>query len=289
MSFHYNNTSQPLTLPTTITRTLSNASFYGSMSISQRFERLGSGQELDLFGKSVSRTNVTSQMKFVRKVYIILLIQSSLINIAVIALVHFLTRWLEHSKYLWWVVLFPATIFSIIILWQLWTQYYQISWTSRVVLLCIYCSLLVFIISDVVSVLFLEYGVIVVTMSNLGIATALIYTFQTKYRFQGTKPIFCCIATICLGSIGLREWYSLNPVQILVPIAVASIVCTYFVLELYYSMGVMTVDDYILAYVSFHVDLAYPINCLHHLCEISDNVDDFPEYFNPHQPFPVSQ
>lgn len=51
----------------------------------------------------------------------------------------------------------------------------------------------------------------------------------------------------------------------------------------------MTVDDYILAYVSFHVDLAYPINCLHHLCEISDNVDDFPEYFNPHQPFPVSQ
>lgn len=66
------------------------------MSISQRFERLGSGQELDLFGKSVSRTNVTSQMKFVRKVYIILLIQSSLINIAVIALVHFLTRWLEH-------------------------------------------------------------------------------------------------------------------------------------------------------------------------------------------------
>lgn len=73
----------------------------------------------------------------------------------------------------------------------------------------------------------------------------------------------------------------MDPVQILGPIAISSIVCTYFILDLYYAMGVMTIDDYILAFVSFHVDLAYPLNCLHHICEISDNVDDFPEYFNP--------
>jgi hypothetical protein len=52
------------------------------------------------------------------------------------------------SKYLWWVVLLPATIFSIIALWQLWTQYYQLSGTSRVVLLVIYSFLMAFILSD---------------------------------------------------------------------------------------------------------------------------------------------
>lgn len=73
----------------------------------------------------------------------------------------------------------------------------------------------------------------------------------------------------------------MNPVQILGPIAISSLLCTYFILELYYAMGVMTIDDYILAYISLYIDLAYPINCLHHLCEISENVDDFTEYFNP--------
>lgn len=75
--------------------------------------------------------------------------------------------------------------------------------------------------------------------------------------------------------------YALNPVQILGPVAISSLISMYFVLEMYYAMGFMTVDDCILAYISFHIDLAYPINCLHHVCEISDNVDDFTEYFNP--------
>lgn len=65
------------------------------------------------------------------------------------------------------------------------------------------------------------------------------------------------------------------------PIAISSIICSYFILELYYAMDAMTVDDYVLANISFHMDLAYPINCLHHLCELSDHVDNFPEYFNP--------
>lgn len=61
MSFYYNN-STPLSLPTT-TRTVSNhANFYASLTINQRFERLGSGHDLDLFGKSVSRTSIKSQM-----------------------------------------------------------------------------------------------------------------------------------------------------------------------------------------------------------------------------------
>lgn len=62
MSF-YQNSNNTLILPTVTTRSLSNnVSFYASLSIGERFERLGSGQELDLFGTSVSRTSVKSQM-----------------------------------------------------------------------------------------------------------------------------------------------------------------------------------------------------------------------------------
>jgi hypothetical protein len=59
MTFNYNSR---LSLPTAITRTTSNASFYGSLSIHERFERLASGQELDLLGISVSRSSVLLQM-----------------------------------------------------------------------------------------------------------------------------------------------------------------------------------------------------------------------------------
>ncbi|KAG2236438.1 hypothetical protein INT48_003228 [Thamnidium elegans] len=270
MSFYCNNS--PLTVPiTTTTRSVSHrASFYASISINERFERLGSGQEMDLFGTSVSRTSVKSQMSFVRKVYLITLLQLLFVATMMSVFIHFLPLWKE-QKYLWWVVLFPATIISIVTLWQLWTQYYQISRLVRIILLCIYSFFMAFILSDLIAVIFREYGQLVITMTCFGTVSIVLFTLQKKYRFRGPMPI----------SIGLRDVYQLNPVQILGPVAISSLISTYFVLELYYAMGFMTVDDYILAYISFHIDLAYPINCLHHVCEISENVDDFTEYFNP--------
>ncbi|GAA5797482.1 hypothetical protein HPULCUR_002869 [Helicostylum pulchrum] len=177
----------------------------------------------------------------------------------------------RYIRYLWWVVLFPATIISIVTLWQLWTQYYQISKVVRIVLLSIYSFFMAFILSDLIVVIFCEYGQLVITMTCFGTVSIVLFTFQKKYRFRGPMPI----------SMGLRDVYKLNPVQILGPVAISSLISMYFVLEMYYAMGFMTVDDYILAYISFHIDLAYPINCLHHVCEISENVDDFTEYFNP--------
>lgn len=62
MSYNYNSAREALPIPTEITRTVSNASFYNTLSIHQRFDRLGSGQDLDLFGTSVARSSVQSQM-----------------------------------------------------------------------------------------------------------------------------------------------------------------------------------------------------------------------------------
>lgn len=61
----------------------------------------------------------------------------------------------------------------------------------------------------------------------------------------------------------------------------AYIVCCYFILELYYIMGTVTVDDYILANISFYIDLLYPMRCLHNICELTDNVDVFPDILHP--------
>lgn len=91
----------------------------------------------------------------------------------------------------------------------------------------------------------------------------------------------CNVAVICISSIGLRAIYHLDPVEILIPIAISSCICTYLNLELYYAMKSMTLEDHILANVSFHVDIIYPINCIHHLCELSDTFDHIPEYFHP--------
>lgn len=41
----------------------------------------------------------------------------------------------------------------------------------------------------VVSKVFQEYGLLVFTMTCLGIVSIVMYTFQTKFKFQGTKPM----------------------------------------------------------------------------------------------------
>lgn len=87
--------------------------------------------------------------------------------------------------------------------------------------------------------------------------------------------------TISMSSPWLRRVFLLDPISILWPMLLAYIVCCYFILELYYIMGTVTVDDYILANISFYIDLLYPMRCLHNICELTDNVDVFPDILHP--------
>ncbi|KAI7905229.1 uncharacterized protein BX663DRAFT_502181 [Cokeromyces recurvatus] len=267
-----------------LVHTTPHTNFYESISIQhQLYERLGSAsqQEFDLLvGVSVSRCSIDSQMKFIRKVYLITLSQLSLISFMSILFMYFI-NYQGQSERTWWFLLSLATVFLIIAAWQLWTQYHQLTRLSRAITFAIYSFFIAFIFSNLVSRIFQEYSLIVLIMTCFGMLGVIFYTFQIKFKFQGTKPIVCSIAMICISSIGLREAYKLNPVQILGPITIASSICSYLILELYYAMKDLTVDDYILANLSFHMDLVYPINYLHHLCELSDYIDNFPEYFSP--------
>jgi hypothetical protein len=73
----------------------------------------------------------------------------------------------------------------------------------------------------------------------------------------------------------------MDPLEIVFPIAFASIICIYIILELYYIMRNVTSDDYLLANIYFFVDLVYPIRFIHHFCELTDNMDVFPDILYP--------
>lgn len=73
----------------------------------------------------------------------------------------------------------------------------------------------------------------------------------------------------------------MDPLEIVIPIAVASLVCIYVVVEIYFVMMDLYLEDYILANVYLFVDIAYPIRFIHHFCELTDNTNTFPEILYP--------
>lgn len=91
----------------------------------------------------------------------------------------------------------------------------------------------------------------------------------------------CSLGAICLSSLGLRYAYNMDPLEILFPITMSSMICTYIILELYFIMKNMTKDDYILANIYFFIDLFYPIRFIHHFCELTDNMNLFPDILYP--------
>lgn len=89
------------------------------------------------------------------------------------------------------------------------------------------------------------------------------------------------MGAICLSSLLLRWIYEMDPLEIVFPIAASGLVCAYIILELYFIMNSLLLEDYILANVYLFVDLAYPIRFIHHFCELTDNMNTFPDILYP--------
>jgi hypothetical protein len=89
------------------------------------------------------------------------------------------------------------------------------------------------------------------------------------------------LGAICLTSPWLRYFYELDPIAILYPIGLSTLISTFILLELYHTMETVTADDYILANVNFFIDAVYPIRFIHHVCELTDNMNFFPDILSP--------
>ncbi|KAI7859303.1 hypothetical protein BDC45DRAFT_260661 [Circinella umbellata] len=133
----------------------------------------------------------------------------------------------------------------------------------------------------IVSKLCYVDGILVIFMTIFGQCGVLVYTFQSQFKFSGTKPILVSAVMICISSPWLRRVYDMDPISILIPISLSLLLCGYLIMEMYYIMGIVTMDDYILANISAYIDLFYPMRCLHNLCELTDHVDTLPEIMHP--------
>ncbi|ORE05747.1 hypothetical protein BCV72DRAFT_208717 [Rhizopus microsporus var. microsporus] len=133
----------------------------------------------------------------------------------------------------------------------------------------------------IVSKLIYKEGILVVMMSTFGLFCLLFYTLQKKFPFSGAFPFVCSLGSICLSSLWFRHLYEMDPLEIIFPIAVSSLTCIYVILELYFIMKNVMSEDYILANIYLFVDFVYPIRFIHHFCELTDNMNVFPEILYP--------
>lgn len=155
--------------------------YYSAAELTNSLERLGSSQlDLDVLGTTVSRLTKDQQMckilkrmskfcylhflVFFRKVMLITTGQFMLISLFSFFTKHiyplfqwlkdrYLTRRRENnltqivSTYSWWIVLIPAIIIAAIMIWQLKTQFYQLSPASKVTMLSLYSVAIAVVIS----------------------------------------------------------------------------------------------------------------------------------------------
>ncbi|KAI9273580.1 hypothetical protein BY458DRAFT_508244 [Sporodiniella umbellata] len=258
--------------------------YYSASELTNSLERFGSSRfDFDVLGITVSRLSKDQQMLFFRKVLTITAGQFLLTCLFCLFLHHVypLFQWLKDSTYSWWVVLMPAIGLACVMLWQLKTQFYQLSLASQMTMASFYSLALAVVVSHTVSKLIYREGILVMIMTLSGLACLTSYTFQTKFAFTGTLPFVISLGAVCLSSLWLRWIYEMDPLEIVFPIGASGLVCSYIILELYFIMNSLLLEDYILANVYLFVDLVYPIRFIHHFCELTDNMNAFPDILYP--------
>ncbi|KAJ8658765.1 hypothetical protein O0I10_005491 [Lichtheimia ornata] len=242
-----------------------------------------SGHDLDIFGRTVCRCSIPKQMKFVRKVLLITLGQV-LITLGLATLlvrVDPIFQWLQRSRYTWWMPLPPTFLVATLIAWQLWMRYYRLSSTTRTIMLVSFSLMQASIISDIVSKLFYNEGILVLLMTMIGLFGILLFTLQTQLAFSGIGPIATSTITIYMSLPWLRSIFDMDTWMLLWPMLLAATICIYCILELYYIMGNVTIEDVTLANVALFIDAIYPMRCLHNICELTDRVQIFPDVLDP--------
>ncbi|KAI9323893.1 hypothetical protein BX666DRAFT_1891455 [Dichotomocladium elegans] len=249
--------------------------------------RFGSpGSDIDIFGRAVCRCSIQKQMHFIRKVISVTALQVLLAAGIAATLTHTepFVEWLQEShrsKYSWWMPLLPMFIITCLVGWHLWMQYFCLTRIYRAGLFSIFSVLMAWIISAIVSKLCYNQGILILLMTVLGLAGALLYTLQTQVAFSGIGPIATSGIAMYMSLPWVRCMFDVDTISIMWAMVTSFVICGYTILELYFIMGYLTLDDYILANMCFYVDLLYPMRCLHNICELTDHIEIFPKILDP--------
>ncbi|KAL7332480.1 hypothetical protein PS15p_204518 [Mucor circinelloides] len=174
-------------------------------------QRYGSGHlDQDILGISVYRSNNIQQQAFVRKVITITTLQFILLSMMIFFIVQIcpLFEWLKNSTYVWYIPLIPTFALFLIVIWQLYSQYFHLSVSTRTTLVCLYTLFITIVISNLgitvdyttgektyiisniaVSKLLYKEGISVIIMTIYGLSCSLLYTFQKRFPFRGAFPL----------------------------------------------------------------------------------------------------
>ncbi|KAI8970956.1 hypothetical protein BDB01DRAFT_813103 [Pilobolus umbonatus] len=246
-------------------------------------ERYGSAHlQENILGIEVFKLSTSKQNAFVRKVMAITTIQLLVTLLLILFFSHiYPLLFPEPTNSQWYLPYVFLGVVGIVYLWQLWIYYFQLSKTHHLIYLSIFSISTSIVLSNLLSTYFYKSSSLIILLIMTGLFCCFLYTFQAKRSFSGFFPFVTCIGSLCFHSAWLRFLFGLDPIEVLIPVMIACLVCCYIITDLYYIMQNVTSDDYIYANIFFFIDFIYPIRFVHHFCELTDTVDTFPDILYP--------
>ncbi|KAG2182096.1 hypothetical protein INT43_007023 [Umbelopsis isabellina] len=221
-----------------------------------QLRRFFSGEDENIFGIAIVRLPISRQMTTTATIY-----------------VGDAFDWLQKRNWVWWTPLVPMALLAAFTGWQLWLHYRRLSAHFRIGLLTFFSFLFTIIASALLSKFYYDIGYLSNLLTVVGLLGTAAYTLQQKWKFSGMAPIICSYSAIFFGSPIFVQLFSLDSSwEIFIPMVISGTICTYVVLEMYYMAQEVTEEDCILTNISFYVDCAYPMRCLHHMCELTEGV-----------------
>ncbi|KAJ2959056.1 hypothetical protein NQZ79_g5426 [Umbelopsis isabellina] len=237
-----------------------------------QLRRFFSGEDENIFGIAIVRLPISRQMIYYRTVCLITALQCFLISSATTATIYVgdAFDWLQKRNWVWWTPLVPLALLAAFTGWQLWLHYRRLSVHFRIGMLTFFSFLFTIIASALLSKFYYDIGYLSNLLTVMGLLGTAAYTLQQKWKFSGMAPIY---TAIFFGSPLFVQLFSLDSAwEIFIPMVISGTICTYVVLEMYYMAQEVTEEDCILTNISFYVDCAYPMRCLHHMCELTEGV-----------------
>ncbi|KAG9286028.1 hypothetical protein G9A89_022705 [Geosiphon pyriformis] len=219
------------------------------------------------FGVPVYLTSFATQMAFVRKIYCILSAQLLVFIIITTPLVYVESgrEFIQRYWWLWWVALI-LTIGLLVALTYKANDEYQ----PPRALVVLFTLLNGFVIGSVVGLLKLVIVLDAMMLLLLVSFGMVIYTFQKKYNFKSKQTIIYNFVILNIGAIPIHPWV-FSIIDAVPALIIASIISTFFILDLYYMIQIMNKNEYWGAAMQLHLDLVVPFRSIHHICEVSEN------------------
>ncbi|GBB84672.1 hypothetical protein RclHR1_11240002 [Rhizophagus clarus] len=218
------------------------------------------------FGKPVFLSDLSVQMAFVRKVWVIF--TSELVVVTITAALFFYNQLRSYNDW----ILGSSVIVSLLLLIALTYKSnddFQPPWYFVI----LYTCLNAYIIGVLVSVSQLTFILDTLILMLTAGLSVLAFTYQTTYKFRAKEPLILISLVIIVTSSVLHPWV-FNFSDLIPAFILALLLSLYFILDTWYLMRQMSKEEYWGASMQLYLDLIIPFRIIHHMCELTAEYGD---------------